>query len=117
MSCLSNVFARVPAADNKKAASGSGRLVVLSMDMTGQGRVERAGHQLAMVIEFIMGRIVSWGFRAAQANFHEPETEFWRCDATKTGERRLASRKDRRNAAEKDTACSIRGSQFWQACP
>jgi hypothetical protein len=51
-----------PPAANKKAASVLGRLcVVLSMDMTGQGRAKRAHHQLPMFIEIVMGGIVSVG--------------------------------------------------------
>jgi hypothetical protein len=58
-------------ADNKKAASVLGRLaVVLSMDMTGQGRAKRTHHQLPLLfIEIVMARIVSCSFGVAQAIF------------------------------------------------
>jgi hypothetical protein len=59
LSCLSDLLPG-PSAANKKAASDFGRLaVVLSMNMTGQGRVKRAHHQLPMFIEFVMRRMVA----------------------------------------------------------
>jgi hypothetical protein len=61
-------------AANKKAASVPGRLgLVLSMDMTGQGRVKRTHHQLPMFIELFMARIVSVAPIRVQANFLTPK--------------------------------------------
>jgi hypothetical protein len=78
------LFAGLAKADNKKAASGFGRLaVVLSMDMTGQGRAKRTHHQLPLLfIEIVMARIVSRSFPAVQANLLRQTGVFlpFRCD-------------------------------------
>jgi hypothetical protein len=74
------------------------------MDMTVQGRVKRAHHQLPMFIELIMAKLL--------ACVAIPRKRISQLPMRPNCATRVYRPQDRRNAAEKDTACSIHGLPY-----